>query len=312
MRAGARGATPIDPYPGPRRRASIAHVSYTVGVLTLVAITVVWGTTFVVVKGSLETIPVPLLLALRFSLAAAAFAFVRFDRRAVVPALWLGLLGFAGFATQTLGLSITTASRSAFITGLAVVLTPLVAAIWFRHRIAPRVYLASVVALGGLALLTLRGGEGQGVNAGDAWTLGTALTYALYIVYLGRVAGRADVAALAGMQHLPMAALAWLWAAPHLGALPAVPLSTYLAIAYLAVVATALVAVLQVAAQRVVPAAVAAIVFVLEPVFAALFAWWLVGEALGPAGWLGGSLVVLAMLVSELRQRTPRARVVHD
>ena len=283
-------------------------MTYPLGVLTLVAITVVWGTTFVVVKGSLETIPVPLLLALRFSLAAAAFAFVRFDRRAVVPALWLGLLAFAGFATQTLGLSITSASRSAFITGLSVVLTPLVAALWFRQRIAPRVYLAGLVALAGLGLLTLRGGDGDGVNAGDLWTLGTALAYALYIVYLGHVAGRANVSALAGMQHLPMALLAWLWALPELGALVHVPLQTYLAIAYLALVATALVAVLQVAAQRVVPASIAAIVFVLEPVFAALFAWWLVGETLGPLGWVGGLLVVLAMLVAELRLRTPRRR----
>jgi len=281
-------------------------VTFAVGVLTLVGITVVWGTTFVVVKGSLETIPVPLLLALRFSLAAACFAFVRFDRRALVPALWLGLLAFAGFATQTLGLSITTASRSAFITGFAVVLTPLVAAIWFRQRVAPRVYLASVVALAGLALLTLRGG-GEGINSGDLWTLLTALAYALYIVYLGQVAGRANVAALAGMQHLPMAALAWLWAAPQLGALAYVPLTTYLAIAYLALVATALVAWLQTAAQRVVPAPLAAIIFVLEPVFAALFAWWVVGEMLGPGGWAGGALVIVAMLVAELRlRRLPR------
>ena len=281
-------------------------MTFAVGVLTLVGITVVWGTTFVVVKGSLETIPVPLLLALRFSLAAACFAFVRFDRRALVPALWLGLLAFAGFATQTLGLSITTASRSAFITGFAVVLTPLVAAIWFRQRVAPRVYLASVVALAGLALLTLRGG-GEGINSGDLWTLLTALAYALYIVYLGQVAGRADIAALAGMQHLPMAALAWLWAAPQLGALAYVPLTTYLAIAYLALVATALVAWLQTAAQRVVPAPLAAIIFVLEPVFAALFAWWVVGEMLGPGGWAGGALVIVAMLVAELRlRRLPR------
>ncbi len=283
-------------------------MTFPVGVITLIGITVVWGTTFVVVKGSLETIPVPLLLALRFSLAAACFAFVRFDRRALAPALWLGLLAFAGFATQTLGLSITTASRSAFITGFAVVLTPLVAAVWFRQRIAPRVYLASVVALAGLALLTLRGGQEQGVNAGDLWTLLTALSYALYIVYLGQVAGRANVASLAGMQHVPMAVLAWLWAAPQLGDLAHVPLGTYLAIAYLALVATALVAWLQTYAQRVVPAPVAAIIFVLEPVFASLFAWWLVGEVLGPVGWAGGALVIVAMLIAELRVRARGGR----
>ena len=286
-------------------------MSFPAGVLTLVLITVVWGTTFVVVKESLATIPVPLLLALRFSLAAACFAFVRFDRRALMPALWLGLLAFAGFATQTIGLSITTASRSAFITGFAVVLTPLVAALLYRQRIAPRVYMAGLVALAGLALLTLRGGEQRGINAGDVWTLATALTYALYVVYLGQVAGRASAAALAGMQHLPMALLAWLWATPQLGALAEVPVMTYLAIVYLAVVATALVAWLQTHAQRVVPAPLAAIIFVLEPVFAALFAYALLGEVLGLAGWIGGALVVLAMLASGLRLRQPWRRARH-
>lgn len=277
---------------------------YPLGVATLVAITLVWGTTFVVVKESLATISPPLLLALRFSIAAACFAWVRFDRRALVPALWLGLFAFAGFATQTLGLTITTASRSAFITGFAVVLTPAVASVWFQQRIAPRVVAAALVALAGLALLTLRGGEG-GINAGDLWTLLTALAYALYIVYLGQVAGKASGMALAGLQHLPMAVLAWLWAIPDLGTLPRVPGTTYLAIVYLAVVATALVAVAQTYAQRVVPAPLAAIIFVLEPVFASVFAYVLVGEMLGPFGWLGGGLVVLAMLIAELRVRLP-------
>jgi len=285
-------------------------VSPALGVVTLVLITVVWGTTFAIVKDALDTIPVPLLLALRFSLAAACFAFVRFDRRALRPALWLGLLAFAGFASQTIGLSLTSASNAAFITGLAVVLTPMVAAVAWRRAVAPRAYLAALVATAGLGLLTLGEGGFAAVNAGDVWVLLTALAYALYIVYLGEVAGRAPVFALAGMQHLPMALLAWAWAWPERAALADVPLATFGAIAYLAVVATALVAVLQVAAQRAVAAPLAALVFVLEPVFATAFAAWWLGERLPPSGWLGGGLVLAAMLVSELRlapgRRTPR------
>jgi drug/metabolite transporter (DMT)-like permease len=273
-------------------------VTYRVGVLTLIGITLVWGTTFVVVKDALSTISVPLLLALRFSLAAACFSWVRLDRRAIVPALGLGVLGFLGFATQTVGLSLTTASNSAFITGLAVVLVPAVGAIWFRDRVPGRVVLASLVAFAGLALLT---GGGDGVNAGDVWTLLTALAYALYIVYLGHVARRASVMSLAGLQHLPMAALAWIWAAPDVPTLATVPPATFLAIAYLAVVATAVVAVAQTYAQRVVSAPVAAIIFVLEPVFAAILAAAVLGEVLGPFGWIGGVLVVLAMLIGEAR-----------
>lgn len=281
-------------------------MSPALGVVTLVLITVVWGTTFAIVKDALDTIPVSLLLAVRFSLAAACFAFVRFDRRAVRPALWLGLLAFAGFATQTIGLSLTSASNAAFITGLAVVLTPMVAAVAWRRSVAPRAYLAALVATAGLGLLTLGDGGFAAVNAGDLWVLLTALAYALYIVYLGEVAGKASVFSLAGMQHLPMALLAWAWAWPERGALADVPLATFGAIAYLAVVATAVVAVLQVMAQRVVAAPLAALVFVLEPVFATAFAAWWLAERLPPSGWLGGGLVLAAMLVSELRRRPLR------
>jgi drug/metabolite transporter (DMT)-like permease len=273
-----------------------------VGAAALVGITLIWGTTFVVIKEVLNTIPVPLLLALRFTLAGLLLSWARFDRRAVKPALVLGLLAFIGFATQTMGLSLTTASRAAFITGLSVILTPLVAAAWLRRRVAGRAYLAALVALAGLGMMTLHGGA-KAINGGDVWVLATALAYALFIVYLGEVAGRASATSLAALQHVPMALLAWLWALPQVGELRHVPLTTYLAILYLAAVATALVAVVQTYAQRVVPAQVAALIFVLEPVVASIFAFFLLGERLGLVGWIGGALVVAAMFLSELRPR---------
>lgn len=275
-------------------------VSPAVGVISLVLVTVIWGTTFVVVKEALDTIPVALLLAVRFTLAALLLAWAKWDRRAVVPALVLGLLSFAGFATQTAGLAITSASNAAFITGLSVILTPLVARVWLKRALSARVLLAASVALAGLGLMTLRNGFAA-VNAGDLLVLVTALTYAMYIVYLGEVAGKVRGTSLAMMQHLPMAALAWLWAAPEVGKLASVPIGTYLAILYLAVVATALVAVIQTYAQRVVPAHLAALIFVLEPVFAAGFAMLLIGERLGTLGWLGASLILVAMVLAEGR-----------
>lgn len=274
------------------------------GAAALVGITLIWGTTFVVVKEALATIPVPLLLAVRFTMAGLLLSWARFDRRALGPALLLGVLAFAGFATQTLGLSLTSASRAAFITGLSVILTPLAARVWPGRRVRAQVILAASVALAGLGLMTLQSGIG-GVNRGDLWVLATAVAYALYIVYLGEVAGRASATSLAALQHVPMAVLAWLWALPQVGELRHVPVATYLAILYLAAVATALVAVVQTYAQRVVSANVAALIFVLEPVFAAVFAYLVLGERLGLTGWVGGGLVVLAMFLSELRPRAP-------
>ena len=281
-------------------------MSPALGVITLIGITLVWGTTFAIVKGALLDIPAPLLLALRFSVAALLLSWVKPQRRALAPGLVLGLLAFAGFATQTLGLTLTTASKAAFITGLSVILTPLVSAAWFRNRVPLRAFLAALVALVGLGLMTVTGESG--VNGGDVWVLGTALAYALYIVYLGEVAPKHDPLVLSSLQLWTMALLAWAWAFPTLPALREVSAQTFLAVAYLGVVATTLVTVLQTYAQRVVPAYLAALIFVLEPVFAALFAYLLLGEALGMLGLLGGALVVLAMVVSEFKFKGRKTR----
>ena len=95
-----------------------------VGIALLLLVTLIWGTTFVVVKEALDTIPVSLLLALRFTLAGAMLAWARWERKAVVPALVLGVLSFAGFGSQTIGLSITSASNAAFIEAWPLPSTP--------------------------------------------------------------------------------------------------------------------------------------------------------------------------------------------
>lgn len=283
-------------------------MSFGIGLASLVLITVVWGSTFVIVKDALDTISPQLLLAVRFTLAAIALAWVGFDRRAVKPALWLGLLGFVGFATQTVGLGITSASNAAFITGLSVVLTPVVAAVFWRRPLLRRDYIAATVGFVGLAIIATRDGL-SAVNAGDLLILITAVAYAVFIVYLGEVGRDVNANSLAFMQHVPMALLAWGWAAPGIAEVTAVPVSTWLAVAFLAIVATAGVAVLQVHAQRVVPAQLAALVFGLEPVFAAAFAYALLGEELGWRGVIGGVLLVAAIVYSQVEhtRAVPRA-----
>lgn len=283
-------------------------MSRTSGMIALVVITVVWGSTFVIIKDALDTIPASLLLALRFTLAALALCWVKIDRRAIRPAIWLGLLGFAGFATQTVGLELTSASNAAFITGLSVVLTPVVARVFWKRFMPRRAYLAAGVGFVGLAIMTVRDGF-SGVNGGDLLVVLTAISYAIFIVYLGEVAQDLDTNSLAFLQHLPMALLAWIWALPVVGQIGEVQLKTWIYIAYLALVATALVAVLQVRAQKVVAAQVAALIFALEPVFAAAFAYFLLGERLGVQGLIGAAVLLAAIMISELR---PRRRTIHS
>jgi drug/metabolite transporter (DMT)-like permease len=275
-----------------------------VGVLLLVLVTVIWGSTFAVIKETIQTVPVPILLAVRFSFAALFLLWVKPERKTLIPGLILGLLSFAGYATQTIGMLTTSASKAAFITGLSVILTPIVGAIWLRQRIPGRVWLAALLAIIGLGLMTLNPTEG--VVIGDLWVLGTALAYALYIVYLGEIAVHHKPIVLTSLQIIVVAALSWGWAVPHLSVLKELSLSALSALLYLALFATALVLWLQALAQRVVPAYAAALIFALEPVFAAIFAYFMLGETLSLQGWLGGGLVVIAMILGGLgsAQRT--------
>jgi drug/metabolite transporter (DMT)-like permease len=275
-----------------------------VGVLLLVLVTVIWGSTFAVIKETIQTVPVPILLAVRFSFAALFLLWVKPERKTLIPGLILGLLSFAGYATQTIGMLTTSASKAAFITGLSVILTPIVGAIWLRQRIPGRVWLAALLAIIGLGLMTLNPNEG--VVIGDLWVLGTALAYALYIVYLGEIAVHHKPIVLTSLQIIVVAVLSWGWAVPHLSVLKELSPSVLSALLYLALFATALVLWLQALAQRVVPAYAAALIFALEPVFAAIFAYFMLGETLSLQGWLGGGLVVIAMILGGLgsAQRT--------
>lgn len=270
-----------------------------VGVLLLVLVTVIWGSTFALIKETIETVPVSLLLAIRFSFAALVLLWVKLERKTLIPGLVLGVLSFAGYATQSIGMLTTTASKAAFITGLSVILTPIVGAIWLRHRVPVRAWIAAALALSGLGLMTLNPQEG--LTVGDFWVLGTALAYALYIVYLGEIAAHHKPLVLTSLQILVVALLSWGWAVPDLHVLKSLTVSEIGALLYLAIVATALVLWLQALAQRVVPAYAAALIFALEPVFAAIFAYFLLGETLSAQGWLGGMLVVLAMIMGEFR-----------
>jgi drug/metabolite transporter (DMT)-like permease len=277
-----------------------------VGVLLLVFVTLIWGSTFAIIKETLETVPAPILLALRFSVAALILLWVRPERRTLVPGIVLGVLSFAGYATQTIGMLTTSASKAAFITGLSVILTPIVGAIWLRQGVPLRAWLAALLALVGLGLMTLNPNEGLVV--GDFWVLGTALAYALYIVYLGEIAAQHKPIVLTSLQIIVVALLSWGWAVPELYVLKNLSLSAISALLYLALFATVLVLWLQALAQRVVPAYAAALIFALEPVFAAIFAYFLLGETLSVQGWLGGALVVLAMIIGEFRLPVKESR----
>jgi drug/metabolite transporter (DMT)-like permease len=274
--------------------------------LALVAVTAVWGSTFVVVRDAVAQIPPFTFIAYRFLAAAALLAALRPRLVAlqgrVEPGLPLagmvaGLALFAGYGFQTVGLQYTTASNAGFITGLAVVLTPLFGAVLLRQPPGRWPALGALLAAVGLALLSLQQLE---VRRGDALVLGCAVAFAVHILLLGSYAPRFDSYRLAVWQLATIGALALAWAAVS-GDL-AVPGSAgvWAALAITAVAASAGAFLVQTRAQREVSPTRTAVILTMEPVFAGLFGFLLAGERLPARGWSGAGLILAGMLVAEL------------
>ncbi|WP_299432649.1 DMT family transporter [uncultured Meiothermus sp.] len=272
------------------------------GLLYLNLATVFWGSTFVLVKDSLQTLEPGQINFVRFAIATLCFVPFLFHRD---PRLWragleLGAVLFVAYLTQTIGLQYTTASRSAFITTLYVVALPMLLGV-LGHRLGWPIWLAAGLAIGGVGLLSY---DGSPPNLGDLWTLGTALSYTIYIWRLERFAHRFPALPLTGVQILTVAlgSLAWmLWEEPSWNA------STfpYFSLLYLGLIASALCIWLQALGQRLVAAPQAAVIFALEPVYAASFAFFWLDERLGVQGLMGAGLIVAATLISQLRSGKP-------
>lgn len=271
------------------------------GLLYLNIATLLWGTTFVVIKQSLESLSASQITLARFAVAALCFApfLLRLERRVWRAGLELGFYLWLGYATQAVGLEYTTASRSAFITTLYVVILPMFLGL-IGHKLRLPVWAAAVMAIVGVGLLSY---DGSPPNLGDVWTLGTALAYTFYIWRLEHfVAVRSyPTLPITGVQMLGVALLSGLWVAWE-GPSWSASGFPYAQMLYLGLVATALCIWLQALGQRTVPAPEAAIAFTLEPVYAAIFAYFMLGERLGVQGLVGGLLILGATLVSQLPQ----------
>lgn len=275
------------------------------GRLLLLVVTALWGSTFVAVKLAVGAVAPSVVMLGRFVLAALIFLpWLRWDRRLLLNGLELGFWLCAGYATQTVGLQYTTASQSAFITVLNVIIVPVLAAV-LGQRVRWPVWVAALLAILGVGLLS--GGVAH-LNAGDGWTLLCALTYAVYVLRLGQCAGRYALLPLTAAQLWGVVAFAGVWVAFTRPSFAHLPL---LLLVYLGLVTTALTTLLQTLGQRWVSAPEAAVIYALEPVWAAGFAFVFLGERLNGGGLAGAGLIVLATVLSQwpavtARLRTPR------
>jgi drug/metabolite transporter (DMT)-like permease len=275
--------------------------------LTLILIALIWGSTFVVVKAALADASTLAFLAVRFSFASLLlFLVFRSRLAATVPSRtsWLGgaVCGaflFVGYALQTAGLRYTTASNSAFLTGLYVVLVPLLASLHARKRVGWREWSACALAFAGTALMT---GLGLGaLNRGDLLTIGCAVAFSAHIVAVAHWSGRINYEWLTVLQVAGVAALsiaAFWWAET-----PMIHWTPRLLAALLvtAALATALSFSLYTWAQRHTTATRAALLFALEPVFAGVVAWIFAGERWTALSLGGAGLILASIVLAELK-----------
>jgi drug/metabolite transporter (DMT)-like permease len=272
-----------------RRRADIA----------LVVAAFFFGTTFLVVQDAVADASPVGFLAVRFLLGGAVLAVVA-RRRPGTPGelrhgVMAGLALLVGYLLQTVGLQYTTAATSAFLTYLLVVVVPFLGWAVSGRRPHPLTALGVALAVAGLALLT--GGGGTGLGRGEVLTLGCAVAFAVHIVILGETAGRHDPVRLTCVQLFTVG-LACLAPAIVTGGLD-LSADALRAAAFTGIFATALAFLAMVWAQQVVSPARAALVLLLEPVFAALLGW-ATGDGLTAAAVAGGLLVVAAVVVAEV------------
>ena len=282
--------------------------------LLLAAVTAIWGSTFFLIRDVVQQLSPTDFLAIRFTIAAAAMMAVfwrpmlALTRRELTVGIGLGTLYGVAQILQTIGLAHTEASRSGFITGTYVVLTPIFAGILLRERIPPSTWIAVLMAAAGLAALSL---NGFGMGFGESVTLIAAAVYALHIIGLGRYSSPATVTGLSTLQMVVIAVVSLVAAAPGGIELPEGG-QAWGSVLYMALIAGAVALWAQTWAQSHLSATRAAIVMTLEPVFAAAFAVALGGESLTLRIFLGGAMVLAAMYTVELFGRRADATAEQD
>jgi drug/metabolite transporter (DMT)-like permease len=280
--------------------------------LALILIAAVWGLTFVMVDDAIRELPVMAFLAYRFIPASLIVAVVFHRQLRALPrdgwraAAVMGVFLTGGYIFQTLGMEATTASNAGFITGLFVVLTPVLGAIFLRQRIPVIAWVAAGVAMSGLWLLS--GASGEFNTRGDGLVLVCSFSLAAHILATASAVRRYDVGALLAIQ-LGVVGLITLAIGALAGDLePPEGSTVWSALIVCSLVASALGFFVQTFAQQHAPPARTALILCAEPAFAGLFGWFLNDERLTATGWLGAALIMTAIVAVELvpRFRPPR------
>ena len=271
----------------------------------LALLTIVTGSTYFISKIVLQTVEPFNFLTIRFALSSLILYLLfyrrihRIETKAIWPCLRVGIFLAVGIVFMTWGLKQTQSGQAAFIISMEVVLVPLLLFLFYRERVDSLVAVALPLAVAGLALLTVQ--QGWHVNAGDFWVLASACCFALYTIYNARYAARFDPLVLAWIQVSMVALLSFICLQIMGDFELALGGKVWSCIAFLILVATVMRFVVQTYAQKYTTATHTSLIFMLEPVIAALLGWWALAEVLTTQAIWGCVLIMLATLVAKAK-----------
>jgi drug/metabolite transporter (DMT)-like permease len=272
--------------------------------LALLVVTVFWGAGFPITKFALETITPLYHIGLRFIIAALLLSMIFFkkmikvQKSIVKPAAAMALLLFCTYALQTIGLLYTTASKSAFYSGLAVLFVPFLSLVLHKTRLSVNTLISTGLAVMGLFFLSFSGGDFS-FTIGDFMTILCSASYALLLLLTSRFVKEHDATQLSIMQMYFVALLGFA-AAVIFEPLPTdISMLSFHSLIFSAVLCTAFAFWMQATAQKFTSASHVALIFTMEPVFGAVTSRLLLNEHIGLKGLIGGAFILCAMLVAE-------------
>ncbi|MFC1875484.1 DMT family transporter [Chloroflexota bacterium] len=277
--------------------------SQILALIALIIVTAIWGSTFIVVQDAVSQMPVMDFLGVRFTLAAVVMFALRptclrgMTRQGLIRSTVLGVVLGLGFITQTYGLQHTSAAISGFITGMFVVLTPIISWALLKRKAGLHIWLAVALATIGLGLLSLRGWS---MGTGELLTLLCALFFALHIVSLGEWAAKYNTYGLAFLQITVVAVISMVAATPGGITLPPNDM-VWGAVILTAVFATAIGFLVQTWVQTLISPTRVAVTMTMEPAFAGFFAVIIGGDHLTVRIIIGATCVLAAMFITNLK-----------
>ena len=271
------------------------------GIAVLLLVTLIWGTSYPVIKGALSSLSPSAIFATRYVIAALPFTpYLRFLNFSLLrDGVFLSLILFPASVLQTVALETTSADRAAFIASFNVILVPLLGQLLGR-QVFLKTFLAAGLAIFGIGVMCW---ESEQLVLGDLLMLGMAFLYSIYILKLESTTLRHPILPLAAIQLWVITIFSLIWAAPDLLAQQEAIGANLGILLYIGLFDTAATIVLQVLAQRWVKAEDTALMYTFEPISAAIFSFLLLGEKLGVRGLIGAALVVVAMVFGESKSQ---------